>query len=288
VPKNNIIGLGSAGCNIAKEFMKYPQYKVYLIDRKKEKKANFYALKDYNHPELYEKNIPQMKTFFRSISGEVLFILSGAGIVSGAALVILEQIKHCNIKILYVSPDIELLGTLKRTQEKIVFNVLQEYARSAVFKEIILVDNVAIEKILGGLSLVDYYPKINELIATTYHMLNVFENSTPFMNSFSNKNQNEVDRITTLGILDLVSNEEKPFFSLDTIKQKEYYYGINEMTLQKDGSFMNKIREHVQKKKSENLSITYGIFPITQNYNCAFFKEKTSLIQTKERKNESL
>ena len=38
---DTIIGLGSAGCNIADAFAKHPQYKTYKIDVKKKLKKKY-------------------------------------------------------------------------------------------------------------------------------------------------------------------------------------------------------------------------------------------------------
>ena len=54
---------------------------------------------------------------------------------------VLEKIKDRNINILYVRPDVELLTGMRFSQEKVTFNVLQEYARSGLFKNIVLVHN---------------------------------------------------------------------------------------------------------------------------------------------------
>ena len=111
-----IIGLGQAGCNIADEFAKYPEYDIYKIDVDIKGK-NCYSIKKQDRPELYEKACPNLKTFFKNIKGEVLFVTS-CGYTSGAALRILEQIKNkCNISILYVKPDISLLSDTKKLQE---------------------------------------------------------------------------------------------------------------------------------------------------------------------------
>ena len=77
----NIIGLGSAGCNIADEFTQYPQYKTYKVDVGIEGKR-CYDVKPQKGPEEYEKNTPPMKTFFRGIKGETLFVIGGSGDVS--------------------------------------------------------------------------------------------------------------------------------------------------------------------------------------------------------------
>ena len=100
----NIIGLGQAGCNIAEQFKRYTQYKVYKINIGLKKSKSTYTLKKQKSPEAYEETFPNLKnTFFKEISGETLFITS-CGFTSGASLRLLEQIKNnCKISILYIN-----------------------------------------------------------------------------------------------------------------------------------------------------------------------------------------
>jgi len=275
--KISVIGLGAPGVKIAREFKKYSQYKVFLIDSEPLKDANSYRLKEYNHPELYEKNPPKLKTFFRGMKGDILFILSGAGIVSGAALVILEQLKHCNITLIYIKPDTELLGEVRRMQERVAYNVLQEYARSAVFKEMVLISNPALEVIMGEVPLAEYYSRLNEMIASSLHMVNVFNNSDSFMDNFSEIA--ETARISTLGIVNLDTGDEKPFFPLDSVTDKVYYYGISAKTLESDAAFYGRLKEQIKSKKTANTNVSYGIFKTSYNDNYAFALSKSRKIQ---------
>ena len=284
--KINIVGLGSAGCNIANVFKKYPEYRALKLDTKGTNSTIFHRLKNYNHPELYENNPPKLKTFFRGLKGDVLFIVSGAGVVSGATLVILEQIKHCDISILYIRSDTELLSELRTMQEQVVFNVLQEYARSGVFKNMIIVSNPVLENMLGDLTLIDYYDKLNEAIVGTLHMINVFSHSESFIDNFSCSR--EIDRISTIGTIDLETGKESLFFDLDNISEKVYYYGINNETLQNDGSFFKKIKEQIKSKKTGDLKVSYGIFSTDYDTNYAFCVAKSSQIQTKGGTGDSL
>ena len=73
-----IVGLGEAGCNIADQFAKYPQYKVYKIDTGLEsfkdlvvddldtrtRRVNNFDMPRQGSSEDYEKNCPFMRGFF--------------------------------------------------------------------------------------------------------------------------------------------------------------------------------------------------------------------------------
>ena len=131
---NTIVALGTAACNIAEGFLQYPQYDVYLIDSEKRKtEANFKKIPARSSHEEYENKCPAMKSFFKNIKGSVLFIVTGSGTISGASLKVLSYLRHCRINVLYVKPDLDLLTKDDITQNKIVFKILQQYARSGAF-----------------------------------------------------------------------------------------------------------------------------------------------------------
>jgi len=52
----NIVGLGNAGCQIAKNFEKYEQYKVFCIDVEDKGYTSFLSVEKQNSHENYEKN----------------------------------------------------------------------------------------------------------------------------------------------------------------------------------------------------------------------------------------
>ena len=164
-----VIGLGAAGCNIAEQFAKYPQYKVYKIDVGLESLNDLSGLvydevedsnvKTFSMPlqltsEDYEKNCPSMKTFFEELKegDNVLFVLAGGGKITGASLRILETIKDCNLSIMYVKPDLQLIGGKKYILDRISYYVLQEYARSGMFERMYLTYNPSVENATGDVA----------------------------------------------------------------------------------------------------------------------------------------
>jgi len=250
----NIIGLGNCGCNIAEEFTRYPQYSVFCIDTEPRQSENFYLLPRKDSPEEYEKDCPDL-TNFLNCNGDALFILGGSGHVTAACLRVLETIKHCKVTILYINDCPELLSETARLQQRASFHILQEYARSGVFEQIILVDNSSVSDIVGEVSIVEYYKSINQTIVPAIHFLNVFNNSKPVMSTFYPLAP--TSRIRTVGIINVETGEEKMFFSLDSRTETRYYYAIGEKSLKEDATLNNKIRNQVRGK---NERTSFGIF----------------------------
>jgi len=273
-----IIGLGQAGCRIADRFTQYPQYEVYKMDVGLKRTPRTYGIKSATTPEEYEKSLGSLKRFFKEVRGDVLFIVGGSGACSGASLKILEQIKNCSLHILYIYSDPELLGETARMQQRVTFNVFQEYARSGLFHTAILVDNNCLERILGDVPIIGFYEQLNELLVPTIHMVNVFSHGESVMDNISPPHQ--ISRIVSYGLVDFESGEEKMFFDLDNVREKVYYYAINEKKLREQGDLHKRVIAQV-KENAKNTKTTYGIYPTQYDEDYVYCVAYSSIVQEK-------
>jgi len=276
-----IIGLGNAGCNIAEKFMQYPQYSVYRIDATKRKGPKFKKVPECSSHEEYEASCPSMKRFFKDAKPPYLFIVSGASTIGGATLRILQQLSSRDINILYIKPDTSLLTHTKQLEERVTFNVLQQYARSAVFKKIFLVSNSELEGAIGEVSIVDYYDNLNEVLVNTIHMINVYNNTDSVMGTLSETM--ETARISTLGLLDADTGEKKLFYPLQAPREMLYYYSIDEEQLKNDGTLLRKILKQVKEGSIDNTRVSYGIYSNNYKQNYGYVGLFASLVQTEEK-----
>ena len=205
---DTIIGLGSVGYRLAKAFLKHPQYKTITIDHEE---GSTIRVPKFDHPEAYENNFPSIEKEIEEIEGKILLVVSGASIISGASLRILEQLhRKGSISILYIHPDVGTLSETRRLQTNLVLGVLQQYARSGVFEQFYAIDNQHIDRILGGAPIMGYYDSLNEVIVATIHMINVFNHSKPVVGTLSDPK--DICRISTFGILNPETGESI-FFS---------------------------------------------------------------------------
>lgn len=276
----NIIGLGSAGCSIAGVLSRYPQYKIYKIDVDLEG-PDCYGMPKFETAEEYENyNFPNLAKFLKKIKGKTYFIVGGSGKISCSSLKILEKIKNLPISIIYIKPDEDLLNKVQKMQDKVVFGVLQEYARSGVFDEIYLISNPSLDSVVGGAPIIGYHEKLNDLFASTFHMINVFSNTEPVIGKLDKPK--ETHRIVTIGLFDAKENKEKMFFSLDNTREKCYIYSINEEKLKTDSTLFKKLKEQIRSKISEDISIAYAVFSTDYEYDLGYVIERTPYPQTKE------
>jgi hypothetical protein len=276
-----IIGLGSAGCNIADAFARYPQYKTLKFDVDLYGEG-CYFLPKYETPEEYEAHISDFTNVFDRVEGDVLLVLGGSGNVTGGALRLLEQLGGHRTNVLYIQPNIALLGERKRQQERLVYYVLQEYARSGLLKRLFLVSNSQLEEILGGVPVVGYHDKLNELIVSSIHMINVFNHSDFVVGNFSEPH--EIARISTFGISSL-KNEQKMFFSLDSTREMVYYYGINEERLKTDTALFKMITDNIE---NHDAKASYGIYSTKYDEDYVYCVAHSSLIQYRETEKKAL
>ena len=162
-----IIGLGSAGCNIAQAFSKFPQYETYGIDTSKEADI---TIKQRNSHEEYDAHFPNLKRKLKFSGSEICVALCGLGQISGGILRLLQQLQNNRLTVLYVQPDLTLASEIQKKQEKVVRHVLQEYARSGLLERIYLVDNQMIEQGIGEVPIRGYYEVLNQAVVNTLHM----------------------------------------------------------------------------------------------------------------------
>lgn len=273
-----IVGLGQAGCNITKLFSQYPQYETFYIDSEAREEENFLKITKQDNHELYDAKTRLKKAFFDKIRGPVVFVLGGSGDVSGACLRILEKMKNLDLYVLYIKPDTELLSEVKKKQEKVVFHILQQYARSGLLKRMFIVSNPSVEEILGDVPVIGYHDKLNNLIVPTMHMINVYSNIKPEMSTFSEPV--ETARISTFGFADIETGEEKLFYDLNMPREKVFYYAINEEQLQSSGNLYKKITTQLKdKSENENVKISYGIYSTQYQQNYVYCVAHATLVQ---------
>ena len=274
---DTVIGLGKAGCAIADKFAQYPQYKTFKIDSEglDPKSKNCHLLKKQDSPEKYEKTVRSMKTFFAKTTDNILFVLSGSGMISGASLQILKNLRGKKVNILYIKPEMEFLGHMNILQERVVRNVLQEYTRSGVFNRIFLVDNKKVEEVLGDVPIIGYYDRLNELIVSTIHMVNIYDHqkaihATPF-------DKADTTRISTFGIVNVDEGKEKLFFSLDNIREKCYYYAINSKALETDGKLLRTLTDNINKNIGKDVRAGFQVYSTSYEQNYGYLVANTEL-----------
>jgi len=158
--------------------------------------------------------------------------------------------------------------------------VLQQYARSAVFEKIYIVNNMLVEKLVTQLSITKYWDSLNELIVGTHHMMNVYNNIEPLLTTLSPSMIPITARIGTFGLVDYESKEEKMFYDLKYPRIKIYYFAINSVELESNKNLLQDIRAFVRaQKKEEKVDVAFSIYSTSYDQNYIYSVHYASLIQ---------
>jgi hypothetical protein len=274
-----IVGLGKAGCNIAQTFAKFPQYETIGIDTTKEADITIKTRKTH---EEYDQNFPNLKRKLKFTNEEVLVVTAGAGRISGGILALLEQLQKNTVTVLYIEGDLPIMSETQKQQERIVSNVLQEYARSGLLQQLILVNNAHLERSIGDMSIIGYYQTLNQAIVNLLHMINIFKHSEPVIGNFIHPA--EISRICTIGAVDIEGDDEteyqeKWFYPLTHARDVVYYYGIGEDDLKNDGTLFRKINNFVKSRLDTGTNVSYGVFRTGYEQKYCYCIKHTSMVQ---------
>jgi len=256
----SIIGLGNAASKIAEKFKQTKNYNVYLLNSSVQRTSKYkFKLKTYETPEEYEENIPHVEEFFASVDDRIQFFIVGSSLSSNYSLGILEQLKDKKVDVYYVQPDTELMTGIPKLLDKVVFSVLQEYARSGLLNSFTAISNLMVEQTLGSLPIKTYYDQINESIFSTVHYINYFNHADPEI-GMTAKPLN-INRIRTYGILNPKNLEEKWLYPLDMSRDICYYLCINKERLENEGGLHKKIVDMLKEKpRNAFRKISYAIY----------------------------
>ena len=275
----SVIGIGNAASRIAALFKDTSNYDVYMLNSSvKRSSKKQYKLKNFDSPEEYEENIPDLKKFFSEVKDHVQVIIVGSSYSSNYSLGILNQIKDKEIEVFYIKPDSELMTGNNKLIDNVVFGVLQEYARSGLFKTFTVISNLEIEKSLDNIPVKKYYESINNTIFSMIHYVNYFTHAEPEIGMVSKPL--DINRIRSYGAINPKNLEEKWFFELDTPRDVCYYICINKDTLETDGTLHRRLVDILKSKPRNTFQrVSYAIYETPHNNDFGFCVAHTNVVQ---------
>jgi len=139
-----------------------------------------------------------------------------------------------------------------------------------------IVFNLRFEDVLCNLTIKNYFNKINDLIATTYHMYNVFQRIEPIIQTSSEPH--EICKIATFGLVDK-DNTETLLYDLKFAREKYFYYSISKNSLENDTSLMKKIKQQVRNKITDKMKVSYSIYENQYDQDYIYSCSLASMIQ---------
>lgn len=264
----NLIGLGNTGSKIVNKLSQYPQYKTLTIDSGKE-------IKEQKTPEEYENKCPSFKKLFKSLKGETFLFLSASGNISGAALRILEQLKELETNVVCIHSDPVTLSTMGNLQQNLVSNVLQEYARSGLLKNLYMIDNSKIEDMMGEIELDQYWEKINDVISYIFHTVMCLRHTKPMLESAHQ--EQGIANIRTFAIMD-EKEEIKACYSIRHATAETYLYSYSKERDGKNKNFLKNIKAKLANQEG-NVSRAFKIFENSTDDKTTYIEICTHILQ---------
>ena len=260
---DKVIGLGKLGCAIAEELTAYPEYRIYKIDGDIDERGSL-SIGEHGDMASFEVNVDtdEVGVYLRSIKkkDQVLLIVEGGDPISGATLKVLETIKDVKLNVLYICPDRQMISEVQKRDDRIAFNVLQEYARSGKFENIFLVDKLKVE----GWQVVpvnEYEKTISYFVAYVVAMINFFSHTKPVL---ANQSIRPIllaswlmaylrwkKRIKT-SIFVPTGGSRISTFSME-------FHSRNSL----DTTLVKRIKEHVKSYKTEDVSTSFSVYETT-------------------------
>tara|TARA_R100000808_G_C2155445_1_gene167957 strand:- start:4292 stop:5137 length:846 start_codon:yes stop_codon:yes gene_type:complete len=277
----NIIGLGKTGCSLADEFSKHGQYDIYRIGIDLPKNKRSRGMKKQKTPEAYEEKCPTMRHFFKELTGRSILLVNGGEPIAAATLRVLEHCRPWSTSVVYIQPDESSLNETLQASEKVIFNVLQEYARSGAISKMILVDTKNVEEAMGDVPIIGYEEVFNQYIASSLNLINYFEHSEPVLSVDSEG----VDwsRIMTISMISLEEKKEHLFFNLDNIREKMYFCGINEDQLRNDNKLLSKLKSFIDSQREGDQRTSYRVYSTTYEEPHVFCVQSSAMIQKRSK-----
>ena len=281
----SIVALGDTAIALCAEFESIAKYDCLKITDSNKDLENSFFIKKPEKVEDYEAELNRgLISKLNKLQKNIIFIVSGSDLISSMSLVILEKLKSkkSNIEILYIKTELDFLPERNKLHERMVRNVLQEYARSGLLDKICLVDTTVVESMCQDLTILNRSQQVNFRIAYCYHSLDQYKNIKPITSS--NCEISKICRIFTIGYGPVASQEKKLFFPLKEEREVLYYFAINEDKLASEKNLFRTLTDPIR-SQDDNLKTMFLIYETEFEEDYVFFESYTPFVQNDNLKN---
>jgi len=279
----SLIGIGDAGSNLVELFENHKEYNCFKFSANMRDSKYTRNLPKLSKPEDCEEQAPKLSSFgtISEINDRVQVFVCGSSFSANYTLAILQQIRDRTIEVFYIKPDTDLLIGNTRLQERAIFGVLQEYARSGLFRNLTIFSNPQVEKAIGEIPIKKYFQTLNKSIYYAVHYLNVFEHTTPLVGNLTSPS--EVQRIRSIAAISVEDLNEKWYYNLQEERDVAYYLCIANERLETDGKLHSKVIESLKNKpRNAFKNVTYAIYESPYEQDFGFCVAHTNFIQGQE------
>jgi hypothetical protein len=282
----NFIFIGEGLDSIKESLDQYEVYKFLSI-----KNASIPIVPDARpaHEQYEEAATPDvLAEAFADLDGteSTAVMINASSDISGASLAILEHLSNVtNMTELFIYiPELTYLSKNKVLQSKIVFGVLQEYARSGMLPPVYLIDAARCERSLTDITLKNKSEKVGQFIANIVHNYYFAINASKIENLTIENSVTCV--IGALGLMDFDSGDIFYTFPLSNFDgrckfplEANHHFFFTTETLENE-RITHQMKQLLDSRKDAYDTIGYSV--IETEINQVVVVEKTSKIQTLE------
>lgn len=279
----SIFGIGDAGSNVAALFENHKEYNVFLFSSTQENTKYSRKLPRFSTYEECEDHAPKLSSYktLTAVQDRVQVFVCGSSFSANYTLAILEQVRDRKIDIFYIKPDVDLLIGNTKLQERAVFGILQQYARSGLFNSFTIFSNPDIERTIGEIPIKKYFETLNKSIYYATHYLNVFEHTSPLAGNLSEPS--DVQKIRSVGMVSIEKLSENWYYKMENDRDVCYYLCIAGERLETDGKLHSRIVNSLKSKpRNAFKNVTYGIYESPYETDFGFCVAHTNYIQGQE------
>ena len=199
----------------------------------------------------------------------------------------MENFRDKKIDFLYIQPDTSFMNNNGKTRERVVRNILQEFARSGLFNKMWMVSNKSISNLSSDISIGNYFEKVNEKVVDMWHLMEYYSQATALMGNL--EEPQEQNRIATFGLYSLNDETEQKFYELEGVREKHFYFTFSEETLSETGNVLDLVSRKLDKaKENEFQEVSYGFFPSGYTVDKVYIMYYTNHIQSEAGKSPVL
>ena len=241
----SLIGIGDAGCNVVSHFEEHKEYNCFLFSEGRDNTKYTRDLPRVEKAEDCEEKAPKLSSYktLQAIQNRVQVFLCGSSFSANYTLAILQQ-----------------------------------YARSVLFKNFTILSNPAIEKTIGEIPIKKYFDMINKNIYYAVHYLNVFDHTEPLVGNLTKPS--EVQKIRSVGLISVDKLSEQWYYNLEEDRDVAYYLCIAENRLETDGKLHSKVVQSLKSKpRNAFKNVTYAIYQSPYETDFGFCVAHTNYIQ---------
>jgi|GEM_PF-6921060 len=250
----------------------------YFLKRKFEYNSELITIENKlkNSPESIETHFIQKEGIPSIINSERLWVILEAGnAINFGVLSFLEKYQKSSVSIIYLIPNLKFSSEFALKTHKIVYNVLQEYARSGKLERFCIFDFNEIEKWFDNLSFVNYDDLVLDTISYILITDDYTKNTEPKYSTV--KEVSDAARIETYSLIDINTNVERKCYNILVPREVTYNYIVDKEKLE-SSIFRKNIYNFLETKGTEETKFMFSLYE-EQQQNICLGVQKSSMIQ---------